>query len=67
MATYIMMSTLTTIFGMLPLMLIPGAGTELYRGLASVIIGGMFISAVFTLLLLPSLLRMGEQGHRQAS
>ncbi|HEY5703177.1 MAG TPA: efflux RND transporter permease subunit [Gammaproteobacteria bacterium] len=63
----IMMSTLTTIFGMLPLMLIPGAGTELYRGLASVIIGGMFISAVFTLLLLPSLLRMGEQGHRQAS
>ncbi len=59
----IMMSTLTTIFGMLPLMLIPGAGTELYRGLASVIIGGMLISTIFTLLLLPSLLRMGESDH----
>jgi multidrug efflux pump subunit AcrB len=56
----ILMSTLTTIFGMLPLMLVPGAGTELYRGLAGVIIGGMLVSTVFTLLLLPSLLRMGE-------
>lgn len=56
----ILMSTLTSIFGMLPLLLIPGAGTELYRGLASVIVGGMSVSAVFTLILLPSLLRIGE-------
>ncbi|MDX1518986.1 MAG: efflux RND transporter permease subunit, partial [Gammaproteobacteria bacterium] len=56
----IFMSTLTSIFGMLPLLLVPGAGTELYRGLAGVIVGGMAISTVFTLLLLPSLLRMGE-------
>jgi multidrug efflux pump subunit AcrB len=56
----ILMSTLTTIFGMSPLMLMPGAGTELYRGLAGVIIGGMLVSTVFTLLLLPSLLRIGE-------
>ena len=56
----IIMSTLTSIFGMLPLLLIPGAGSELYRGLAAVIIGGMCVSAVFTLLLLPSLLRIGE-------
>jgi multidrug efflux pump subunit AcrB len=56
----ILMSTLTSIFGMLPLLLIPGAGTELYRGLATVIVGGMSISTVFTLILLPSLLRMGE-------
>lgn len=56
----ILMSTLTSIFGMLPLLLIPGAGTELYRGLAAVIVGGMAVSTVFTLLLLPSLLRLGE-------
>ncbi|MCG8378035.1 MAG: efflux RND transporter permease subunit [Proteobacteria bacterium] len=56
----IMMSTLTSIFGMLPLLLIPGAGTELYRGLAGVIVGGMMVSAFFTLILLPSLLRIGE-------
>ena len=54
------MSTLTSIFGMLPLLLIPGAGTELYRGLASVIVGGMCVSTIFTLILLPSLLRIGE-------
>ena len=57
----ILMSTTTSIFGMLPLMLIPGAGTELYRGMAAVIVGGMLISTLFTLLLLPSLLRMKEE------
>ena len=56
----ILMSTLTSIFGMLPLLLIPGAGAELYRGLAGVIVGGMMISTVFTLILLPSMLRIGE-------
>ena len=54
----IYMSTLTSIFGMLPLMLIPGVGSQIYRGLATVIIGGMALSAVFTLLLMPSLLRL---------
>jgi len=56
----IFMSTLTSICGMLPLMLVPGAGSEIYRGLATVIVGGMSVSAVFTLLLLPSILRLGE-------
>lgn len=57
----ILMSTLTSIFGMLPLLLIPGAGSELYRGLAAVIVGGMTVSTLFTLILLPSLLRLGER------
>ncbi len=56
----IFMSTLTSLFGMLPLMIIPGVGSEIYRGLATVIVGGMAICAVFTLVLLPSLLRLGE-------
>ena len=63
----ILMSTLTSIFGMLPLLLVPGAGSELYRGLAAVIIGGMCVSAAFTLLLLPSLLRIGEGASRPAA
>jgi multidrug efflux pump subunit AcrB len=66
----ILMSTMTSIFGMLPLMLIPGSGSELYRGMASVIVGGMLVSTLFTLLLLPSLLRMNESAsevvHAQA-
>ena len=56
----IFMSTLTSIFGMLPLLLMPGAGSAIYRGLAAVIVGGMSVSTIFTLLLLPSLLRLGE-------
>ena len=56
----ILMSTLTSLFGMLPLLLIPGPGTEVYQGLAAVIVGGMTVSTVFTLILLPSLLRLGE-------
>lgn len=54
------MSTLTSLFGMLPLMLMPGVGSEIYRGLATVIVGGMLISAIFTLVLFPALLRIGE-------
>ncbi|MFT7460129.1 MAG: multidrug efflux pump subunit AcrB [Planctomycetota bacterium] len=61
----IIMSTLTSIFGMLPLLLIPGAGTELYRGMAGVIVGGMSVSTIFTLILLPSLLRIGEDKQLQ--
>jgi len=56
----ILMSTLTSLFGMLPLLLIPGPGTEVYQGLAAVIVGGMAVSTVFTLIFLPSLLRLGE-------
>src|SRR5690606_17021693 len=52
------MSTLTSLFGMLPLMLIPGVGAEIYRGLATVIVGGMAISALFTLILLPAVLQI---------
>ena len=56
----IFMSTLTSIFGMLPLLLMPGTGSVIYRGLAAVIVGGMAVSTLFTLILLPCFLRMGE-------
>jgi HAE1 family hydrophobic/amphiphilic exporter-1 len=49
------MSTATSVFGMLPLVLSPGAGSEIYRGLGSVVIGGLLVSTVFTLFLIPAL------------
>ncbi len=52
----IFMSTLTSVFGMLPLVLFPGAGSELYRGLGSVVVGGLSLSAVLTLLIIPPML-----------
>jgi HAE1 family hydrophobic/amphiphilic exporter-1 len=52
----IFMSTLTSVFGMLPLVLFPGAGSELYRGLGSVVLGGLSLSAVLTLLIVPPML-----------
>ncbi|UCG77899.1 MAG: efflux RND transporter permease subunit [Nitrospirota bacterium] len=52
----IYMSASTSIFGMLPLVVIGGAGSELYRGLGSVIIGGIAISTIFTVFLIPALL-----------
>ncbi|MFP6754780.1 MAG: efflux RND transporter permease subunit [Alphaproteobacteria bacterium] len=54
----IFMSTLTSVFGMLPLVLAPGAGSELYRGLGSVVIGGLSLSAILTLLMVPALLSL---------
>ncbi|HET9481513.1 MAG TPA: efflux RND transporter permease subunit [Candidatus Polarisedimenticolia bacterium] len=50
----IFMSVSTSVVGMLPLVLFPGAGSELYRGLGSVIVGGLVLSTVFTLFVVPS-------------
>lgn len=52
----IMMSMLTSVGGMLPLVVIPGAGSELYRGLGAVVVGGFLVSTIFTLVLIPALL-----------
>jgi HAE1 family hydrophobic/amphiphilic exporter-1 len=54
----IFMSTLTSVFGMLPLVVLPGAGSELYRGLGSVVVGGLSVSALLTLLVIPPMLSM---------
>ncbi len=56
----IFMSTSTSLMGMLPLVLAPGAGSLIYRGLATVIVGGMAVSTLFTLILLPALLQLGS-------
>lgn len=51
----IFMTTLTTVLGLLPLVLFPGSGSELYRGLGSVVLGGLMVSTIFTLVLAPTL------------
>jgi HAE1 family hydrophobic/amphiphilic exporter-1 len=65
----IFMTTATTLFGLMPLVLFPGAGSELYRGLGSVVLGGLLVSTVFTLVLVPTLFSLlvsatGTGGHR---
>jgi HAE1 family hydrophobic/amphiphilic exporter-1 len=52
----IFMSTLTSVVGMLPLVVFPGAGSELYRGLGSVVVGGLALSAVLTLAVVPPMM-----------
>jgi len=52
----ILMSTATTVFGLAPLVFLPGAGTELYRGVGIVVLAGILVSMVITLTFLPSLL-----------
>ena len=40
------MSTLTSLFGLIPLVVFPGSGSELYRGIGIVVFGGLSTSAV---------------------
>ena len=59
----IFMSVLTSVFGMLPLVLFPGPGSEFYRGLGAVVVGGLLVSAVFTLLVVPSLFSLAFEAR----
>ncbi|MFT4564061.1 MAG: multidrug efflux pump subunit AcrB [Gammaproteobacteria bacterium] len=54
----IIMSTVTTVFGLSPLVINPGAGTELYRGLGAIVLFGLLFSSVITLTFMPALLSL---------
>jgi len=54
----IFMTTFTTVFGLLPLVVSPGAGSELYRGLGSVVLGGLIVSTLVTMVLVPTLFHL---------
>ena len=60
----ILASTLTGALGALPMAINPGPGSVIYRGLAAVNIGGVIVSLVFSLLLIPALIRL--LGERRA-
>jgi len=51
-----MMSMITTLFGLAPLVFIPGEGTELYRGVGVVVLSGLLFATLVTLTFLPALL-----------
>jgi HAE1 family hydrophobic/amphiphilic exporter-1 len=52
----IFMSATTSLLAMLPMVLSTGSGSELYRGLGSILLGGLAMSTMFTLFVIPSLL-----------
>ena len=54
----ILMSVITSVIGMLPLAAGQGSGSELYRGLGVVMVGGMVLSTLFIPLVVPALLAM---------
>lgn len=58
----ILMTTATTVLGLCPLVLFPGSGSELYRGLGSVLLGGLLISTIFTLAFVPTVFRLLMDG-----
>ena len=61
----IMMTTLTTLFGLFPLVFLPREGTELYRGLGIVLLFGLLFSTVVTLSFTPCVLRLLPGGERR--
>ena len=54
----ILMSTITTVAGLSPLVFNPGAGTELYRGLGAIVLFGLLFSTIVTLTFMPALLAL---------
>ena len=62
----ILMTTATTVLGMLPIALAIGEGAEIQAPLARVVLGGLTVSALITLVLLPALYVLTEKKHLQA-
>ena len=62
----VVMTMMTTLLGLLPLVLAQGTGAEVQRPLATVVIGGIFTSTALTLVVLPALYsRFGGREVRQ--
>ncbi|MBS0202725.1 MAG: efflux RND transporter permease subunit [Planctomycetes bacterium] len=59
-----LMTTITTVLGLLPLVLFPGAGSELYRGLGAVVLAGLVVSTVVTLFLIPTMFTLTRDFQR---
>ena len=53
----VIMTMMTTLLGLLPLVLAQGIGAEVQRPLATVVVGGLFTSTALTLVVLPALYR----------
>jgi HAE1 family hydrophobic/amphiphilic exporter-1 len=63
----ILMTTLTTILSMLPMVFTTNSNASMMKGMSLIIIGGLITSTLLILLLLPSFyLLMSKQGRREA-
>ena len=51
----IFMTTLTTVAGLAPLVLVPGQGSELYKGIGAVVLGGLLLATALTLFVVPAI------------
>ncbi len=61
----VLITTLTTIFGMLPLAVSRGEGAETWRSLGITVIGGLVVSTMVTLVLVPTVYSLFERGKRK--
>lgn len=61
----IFMTTMTTVLGLLPLVLFPGSGSELYRGLGSVVLGGLLMSTFVSLVVVPTLFSLSMEARER--
>lgn len=59
----VLMTATVAILGLLPLLFSSGAGSEVQRPLAAVVVGGLLTSTLLTLLLLPTLYGWFEGAH----
>jgi HAE1 family hydrophobic/amphiphilic exporter-1 len=50
----IFMTTATSLAGLLPMVVFQGSGSELYRGVGAIVLGGLLLSTVLTLFVVPS-------------
>lgn len=50
----ILMTTATSLAGLAPMVLVPGSGSELYRGVGAVVLGGLTLATALTLFVVPS-------------
>lgn len=57
----IFMSALTSLAGLSPLVFFPGSGSELYRGVGSIVLGGLALSTVLTVVVVPALFSLLER------
>ncbi|MGL4954992.1 MAG: efflux RND transporter permease subunit, partial [Cetobacterium sp.] len=63
----IFMTTMTTVFGMIPLSLGLGQGSEMYKGMAIAVIFGLVFSTLLTLIVIPILFYLYEVGKKKIS
>ncbi|MBC6904338.1 multidrug efflux protein [Saccharophagus sp. K07] len=63
----ILMTTIATVAGHFPLVLVTGAGAEARNSIGLVLVGGMAIGAFFTLFVIPSIYMLIGTDHRKAA